>query len=102
MRPDVVLLDRSEGLSLGHVPKSQRAVADVEQARLAADGERTGPDDLHARVLLGVVRGGDRDPAVEAELADSEIQHLRSHEPEVEHLRAGARRALDRRLRHRG
>ena len=60
----------------GGVADLQRAVADVEEARLAADRQRPAPHDLHPRVLLRVVRGGDLDAAVELELADREIDHL--------------------------
>ena len=48
----------------GHL-LAERAVADLEQPRLAADRQRATPHDLHPRVLLRVVRGGDHDPAVE-------------------------------------
>ena len=79
--------------------KLEGAVAHVEEARLAADRKRAGADDLHPRVLLGVVRGGDADAAVEPELADGEIDHLRADEAEVEHVRAGIGRAVDQRAR---
>ena len=58
-------------------------VAHVEEARIAADGEGAAPDDLHPRVLLRVVRGGDHDAAVEVELADSEIEHFGADHPDV-------------------
>ena len=70
------------------------AVAHIEKARLAADRQRPGAHDLHARVLLRVVRRRDGDTAVEPELADREIDHLCADEPEVEHLRAAVRGAL--------
>ena len=76
-------------------------VAHVEQPRLAADRQRALPHDLHAGVLLRVVRRGDGDPAVEAELADREIEHLRADHAEVEHLRAAVGRAFAHRRRHR-
>ena len=88
-RPDVVLLDLSRRAARGLSP-AQRAVADLQQPGVAADRQRAAADDLHARVLLRVVRGGDRDAAVELELADREIDHLRADEPDVEHV--GARR----------
>src|SRR6266566_4266146 len=44
--------------------------------------------DLHAGVFLRVVRRRDGDTAVEGELADREIDHLGSDQPEVEHLGA--------------
>ena len=62
----------------------------VEQARVAADGQRAAADDLHARVLLRVVRGGDHDPAVEVEVADGEIEHLRADEPDVDDVGAAS------------
>ena len=48
-------------------------------------------DDLHPRVVLRVVRGGDHHAAVEPELADGEIDHLGADEADVEHLRARRR-----------
>ena len=76
-------------------------VADVEEPGVAADGQRAAAHDLHARVLLRVVRGGDHDPAVEPELADGEVEHLRADQPDVEDVRAAVGRALDHRLGHR-
>ena len=64
----------------------QRAVADVEQAGVAADGERAAADDLHPRVVLGVVRGRHGHPTVETELADGEVEHLRADHPDIEDL----------------
>ena len=83
-----------------HSPR-HRAVAHVEQAGLAADRQRAAAHDLHPRVLLRVVRRGDRDAAVEPELADREIDHLRADEPEVEHVRAAVGGALAHGRRHR-
>ena len=57
--------------------------------------------DLHPRVLLRVVRGGDADAAVELELADGEIDHLRPDHPEVEHVGAAVGGAVDQRRGHR-
>ena len=91
-RPHVLLahvsapLDRCKG--------NERALPDVVEAGVAADRERPAPHDLHARVVLRVA-------AVEPELADGEIDHLGSHEPEIEHVRATVRRALDGGGRHR-
>ena len=76
-------------------------VADLEQPGLAADGQRALADDLHPRVLLGVVRGGHGDAAVQAARADREVEHLGPHEAELEDVGAAVRRALDHRLRHR-
>src|SRR5205085_1044075 len=69
--------------------------------RLASDGKRAAPDDLHARVLLRVVRGGDADAAVESELTDREIDHLRPNEADVEHVGAAVGRAFGDSRRHR-
>ncbi len=99
--PDVVRLRPVPGSDPGACPKGQRAVADVEQARLAADRQRPAADDLHARVVLRVVRGGDGDAAVEPELADREIDHLGADEPELEHVGACLGRAADDGLGHR-
>ena len=99
-RPDVLAPDRRRrdrpGAGTGQGP-----VADVEEARVAADGQRAAADDLHPRVLLRVVRGGDGDAAVEPELADREVEHLRADQPEVEDVGARGRGALDHRRRHR-
>ena len=83
------------------IQHARRAVADLEQARLAADRQRAAPDDLHPRVLLRVVRGGDEDAAVEPELADGEVDHLGADQPEVEDVGAGVGGAVDQRGRHR-
>jgi hypothetical protein len=48
------------------------------------------------------VRGGDGDPAVEAELADREVDHLRPDEPDVQHVDAGVGGAARDGLGHRG
>ncbi len=100
--PDVVRLDLSRGQSLGRGRIGHGPVADLQQAGLAADRERALADDLQTRVLLRVMRGRDRDPAVEPQLADREIDHLRPDEAELEHVRARLGRAGDRRLGHRG
>ena len=70
------------------------AHAHVLEARVAADGQRPGPDDLHARVLLRIVRRGDADPAVEPELADRVVDHLGADHPEVADVGATVRGAL--------
>src|SRR5215217_5642599 len=98
-RPDVRLLDATGAAWLAESPQS--AIADLGEARLAADRQRPLADDLHPRVLLGVVRGRDRDPPVEPEVADGEIEHLRPDEADVEDLRAGVHRTALRRRRHR-
>ncbi len=100
-RPDVVLLDLSEGLSLGHVPKRHGLVADVQQSRVPADGQGPPADDLHPGVLLRVVGGRDGDTAVQLEVADREIDHFGADEPEVEDVGAALRRPADQRRRHR-
>jgi hypothetical protein len=48
------------------------------------------------------VRRGDRDPAVEPELADREIEHLRADQAELEDVRSAGDRAANRRLGHAG
>ena len=62
--------------------------AHVLEAGVAADGQGAGADDLHARVLLRVVRRGDADAAVEPELADGVVDHLGADHPEVADVRA--------------
>ena len=87
--------------ALDRAEVGERAVADVEQARVAADGERAAPDDLHPRVLLRVVRGGDGDAALQPELADRAVEHLRADHPDVDDVGARVGRTLDRGARHR-
>ena len=58
-------------------------------------------DDLHPRVLLRVVRGGDADAPVEAELADGVVHHLGADHPEVEDVGAAVGRAVHECRRHR-
>ena len=77
------------------------AVADLQEPGVAAHGERPAADDLHPRVLLRVVRRGDRDAAVEPVLADREVDHLGTDHPDVEDVDARVRGAADHRLRHR-
>ena len=96
--PDVTCADGAP--LVGGLKIAQRAIADVEQPGLPADGQSAAPDDLHARELLRVVRGGDADPAVEAPLADCVVQHLRSDHPDVDHVGAAVRQALDNRRGH--
>ena len=48
------------------------------------------------------MRGGHADATVERELADGEVDHLRSHHPEVEHVRAAVDGSVDQRGGHRG
>ena len=86
---------------LGWAEWLQRAVAHVEQARLAADRQRAAADDLHPRVLLRVVRGGDAHAALELELADRVVDHLGADQPEVEHVGAAVGCALDQGRGHR-
>src|SRR5438067_1737532 len=99
--PDIVLSDLTGRGILGPVVTPHGPVAHVEEPRLAADRERAAPHDLHPDPLLRVVRGGDHDPAVEAFATDREVEHLGADQPDVEDLRAGVGRALDRRGRDR-
>ena len=88
--------------ALGRRPERlQRAVAYVQQARLAAHRQRTAADDLHPGVLLRVVRCGDAHATVEPELADRVVDHLGADHPEVEDVRAAVSGAVDQRSRHR-
>ena len=64
-------------------------------------GSAPGADDLHARVLLRIVRRGDADPAVEPELADRVVDHLGADHPEVADVGAAVRGALHHRGSHR-
>ncbi len=47
------------------------------------------------------MRRGDADAPVEAEVADGEVDHLRPHQPEVEHVRARVRGSARDGRRHR-
>ncbi len=78
-----------------------RAAPHVLEPGVAADRERPGADDLHPGVLLRVVRCGDDDAAVEAELADGVVEHLGADHPEVEDVGAAVRGAVDSGCRHR-
>ena len=98
-RPDV--LRRHRTAPGWRTERLQRAVAHVEQARLAAHRKRAAADDLHARVLLRVVRGGDADAALELELPDRVVDHLGADQTEVEHVGAAVGRALDQGRGHR-
>ena len=94
-RIDIFQTHLSQGLSLGRGRKGQGPVAHLQEPRLAADGQRAAPDDLHARVLLRIVRRGDLDPTVEAELAHGEVEHLGPDHPEVQNVRAAVRGTRD-------
>jgi hypothetical protein len=48
------------------------------------------------------VRGRHHDPAFEVEVADGEIDHLRTDHAEIDHVRAGLGCAEHDGLRHRG
>ena len=97
-RPDVLVADVAPRRGLAEAALGP--VAHLREARVAADGERALADDLHPRVLLRVVRGGDGEAAVEPELADGEVEHLRPDHPEVEDVGPGVGGALDRRPGH--
>ncbi len=60
--------------------------ADVLDAGVAGQGERSFAHQLHPRVGLGVVGRGDHRTAVELARADEEIEHLGADHPRVEHL----------------
>ena len=79
----------------------QRASSHLVEAGVAAHGQRAPADDLHAGVLLRVVRGGDADAAVEPELTDCVVDHLGADHPEVVYVSAAVCGALDQRLSHR-
>ncbi len=85
----------------GRAEPRRGAVADVEQPGVAADRKGTAADDLHAGVLLRVVRRGDADAAVEAVRADGVVDHLGADHPDVAHVGAGVRGPLDHGVRHR-
>ncbi len=75
-----------------------RAIAHAVEARVAADGQRAPPHHLEAVVAGRVVRGGDREPALVAVLADGEVHHLGAGEPDVVDVAPRVERAADRGL----
>jgi hypothetical protein len=77
-----------------------RAAANLKQPRVAADRKCASADDLHSRVLLRVVRGGDREAAVEVQLSDSEIKHLGADHPDVDDVYTRVENTLDGRSGH--
>ena len=62
--------------------------SDLREPGVAADRQRAATDDLHPGVLLRVVRRSDADAAVEGELGNRVVEHLRPHEPELDDLGA--------------
>ncbi len=72
------------------------------ETRVSADGQRSAADDLHPCVLLGIVRRGDADPAVERELGDRVVEHLGPDEAELDDVGARVCDALGGSLRHGG
>ena len=68
------------------------SVAKLEQSRLAADRQGNLSHDLHSRVLLWIVRGGDGDSTVEAEVADREMTISVPTRPRSNHLGSPAER----------
>ena len=76
--------------------------ADVLDAGIARERERSLADELHARVGLGVVRGGDHRAAVELARADEEIEHLGADHPRVEDLAPFGDQAVCQATRHLG
>ena len=94
-------VDRARGDSPRACPGTWRFRGTSRRPESPPTGIAPSPHDLHPGVLLRVVRGGDHDPAVEAERADREVDHLRPDEPDVDHVGARLGRALDQRRRHR-
>ena len=103
-RVDVPLLDVAPRLLTPPTcPVMDRARSRMSRRPgVAADRKRAAADDLHARVLLGIVGGGDRRAAVEPELADGEVEHLGADHPDVDDVGAGLAAPRDERLVHRG
>ena len=84
--PHVLAAYRSSALDL---PEARfGSSSDLRESGVASDRERAATDDLHPGVLLRVVRRGDADAAVEAELGNRVVEHLRPHEPELDGLGA--------------
>ena len=98
--PDVLRGDLSSPCDFAE--PLERTRPHLLEAGVAPDRQRAAAHDLHPGVLARVMRGGNADPAVEPELADRVVHHLRPHEPDVAHLRATVGGALDRGGGHRG
>jgi hypothetical protein len=90
-RPDVFFADRSFGTC--PLPGTGRPPPDVQQAGVASHRERAAANDLHARVLLRVVRRRHHHAAVQPELSDREIDHLRSDHADIRNVGTGLRRS---------
>ena len=86
VRADVDVLRRPAAGRIGHALLHHPA--DVLDARVAGQGDRTLAHQLRARVGGGVVRGGAHEPAVEAPGADEEVQHLGPDLADVQHVGA--------------
>ena len=76
----------------------ERPVAHLLDAAVAAQRQRAATHDLHAVVLLGVVRGGHDQTALVAVLADGVVEHLGADETDVVDVAARVERRADRRL----
>ncbi len=79
--------DLAAGFSGGEV-LAFSAGFDRGKAGVGADGGRSAPDDLHAVVVDGIVRGGDLDPAIGIVVGGGEIHLLGARKAEVEDMHA--------------
>src|SRR5260221_31451 len=60
------------------------------------------PDDLHPRVLLRIVRGGDHDPALQPKLAHRQVDHLGADQADIEDVGTAVGSPFTDGCRHRG
>ncbi len=96
--PDVLFLDAA--LAGDFAEALQSAVANFRESRVASNGQGASAHDLETGVLLGVVRGGAGDAAVELQRIDCEVEHLRTDQPDVDHVGASFGCSLRQRRHH--
>ncbi len=97
--PDVIL----QHVHAGQAPRvsglcrqaGEDHVADVADARVAAQRKRLAAHHLDAVVLLGVVRRGNLRPSVVPVPGDGVVQHVRAHHPVIDNVGSLRACALD-------
>ena len=75
---------------------------DLLQSGIGADRPRVLADQLQAVVVLGIVTGGDHDPAVEFQVEGGEVDLFGAAQPDVQHLHTGLDQSAAHRLRQLG
>ena len=82
------LAHRSHLLCRGGVAPRHGPVLDFPQTAVAADGPGSGPNQLQAVVVHGIVTGRHHDTAVRPEMERGEIHLLRAAQTDVQHMAA--------------